>query len=68
MNIIYILGNCAGRSIISYLIVLSACLLINKFKWRLAIKQSTRWYSWLIVIVLTLLGLGASFARQGGLA
>jgi len=67
MSIIYILGNLVGRTVISYLLVWLFYLLINKFKWRIAFKQSTRWYSWLIILLMTLLGLGASFARQGGL-
>ena len=67
MNIIYIIGNLLGRAIICYLFVWLFYLLINKFKFRLAFKQSTRWYSWLIILLMTLLGLGASFARQGGL-
>jgi uncharacterized membrane protein len=67
MNIIYILGNFTGRIFIGYLIVWLFYFFINKFKWRIAFKQSARWYSWLAVILMTLLGLGASFARQGGL-
>ncbi len=67
MSIIYILGNFLGRAVTSYLLVWLFYLLINKFKWRIAFKQSARWYSWLAVILMTLLGLGASFVRQGGL-
>jgi uncharacterized membrane protein len=66
MNTTYILGNLVGRIVISYLLVWLFNLFINKFKWRIAFKQSARWYSWLAVILMTLLGLGASFARQGG--
>jgi hypothetical protein len=67
MSILYILGNFLGRAFVSYLIVWLFYLLINKFKWRLAFNQSTRWHSWLVVVLLTLLGVGASFARRGGL-
>jgi uncharacterized membrane protein len=67
MSIIYILGNLLGRAVISYLLVWMFYLFISKFKWRIAFKQSTRWYSWLVIILMTLLGVGASFARQGGL-
>ena len=64
MSIIYILGNLVGRFIINYIIVWLFCLCLNKFKFRLAFKQSTRWHSWLIILLMTLLGLGASFKRS----
>ena len=67
MSVLYILGNFIGRAIISYAIIWLFYLPINKFKWRLAFKQSMRWYSWLLVLLLTLLGIGASFANKGGL-
>lgn len=68
MSIIYILGNFFGRAIISYAIVWLFYLFTNKFKWKVAFTKSTRWYSWLLVLLLTLLGIGASFANKGGLA
>jgi predicted PurR-regulated permease PerM len=68
MSIFYILGNFFGRAIISYVIVWLFYLLINKLKWRVAFKKSSRWYSWLAVFLLTLSGVAASFAHRGGLA
>jgi hypothetical protein len=63
----YLLGNLIGRIIASYLIVWVICLLTIRLNWRLAFKRSHRWYCLLAVILLTLLGLGARVAKQGGL-
>ncbi|WP_114970022.1 hypothetical protein [Rhodoferax ferrireducens] len=68
MTASYILGNLLGRAAISYALVWLACWLLSRLNWRVAFKRSTRWYSLLAVVLLTLLGMGAAVSRRGGLA
>lgn len=63
----YVLGNLVGRLLVSYLLVLLVCWLFSRFDARRALRQSMRWYSWLAVVVLSLLGLGAAVSSSGGL-
>ena len=63
----YVLGNLVGRVLVSYLLVLLVCWLFSRFDVRRALRQSVRWYSWLAVAVLSLLGLGAAISSGGGL-
>jgi apolipoprotein N-acyltransferase len=65
MTVTYVLGNILGRAIISCLLVWLVCWLISRFDWRLTLKRGNRWYSWLAVVALTLLGLGAAATRGG---
>lgn len=63
----YVMGNFVGRLLVSYLLVLLVCWLFSRFDARRALRMSMRWYSWLAVVVLSLLGLGAAVSSGGGL-
>lgn len=67
MSISYLLGNLAGRAVVSYLLVWFVCWLFGRFDWRLALRRSVRWYSFLAVLVLTVLGLAARLGVSGGI-
>ena len=63
----YVIGNFVGRVLVSYLLVLLFCWLFTRFDFRRAFRVSTRWYSWLAVVALSVLGLGAAISSGGGL-
>lgn len=63
----YVIGNFVGRLLVSYLLVLLVCWLVSRFDARRALRLSMRWYSWLAVVALSLLGLGAAVSSSGGL-
>lgn len=67
MAISYLLGNLAGRAVVSYLLVWFICWLSGRFDWRTALRRSVRWYSILAVLILTVLGLAASMTTAGGI-
>ncbi|WP_265685570.1 hypothetical protein [Verminephrobacter eiseniae] len=66
VSISFILGNLAGRALVSYAIVLLVCCAARRLDWRAALRSSVRWYSWLAVAALTVLGMGGALVRQGG--
>ncbi|MDO9253343.1 MAG: hypothetical protein Q7U48_17560 [Hydrogenophaga sp.] len=53
----YLLGNLLGRAIVSYLLVLLVWTLVSRFDLKKALRGSVRWYNWLVVLVLTFVGL-----------
>jgi hypothetical protein len=63
----YALGQLLGRAAASYVLVWLACWLLSRFHWRTALQRSTRWYSLLAVLLLTLLGVGIATTRGGSL-
>jgi hypothetical protein len=63
----YVIGNLVGRLLVSYVLVLLVCWLVSRFDVRRALRLSMRWYSWIAVVVLSLLGLGAAVSSSGGL-
>jgi hypothetical protein len=67
MATLYLLGNLLGRALVSYALVWLVCWLCSRFNWRAALRRSSRWYSVLGVLVLTLGGLGAALVRHGGI-
>ena len=67
MALSFILGNLLGRALMSYGVVWLVCWLSSRLNWRMAFKRSTRWYSVLAVVVLTVLGVGSAIVRGGGL-
>lgn len=67
MTVSFIFGNLLGRAALSYMIVLLLCWCGSRFRWRAALARSVRWYSLLGVVLLVLLGVGASVSRFGGI-
>jgi hypothetical protein len=67
MNIAFILGNLIGRAITSYMMVWVICFLSSRFNTKLAYQRSLRWYSWVGIVVLTVIGLGGAILKHGGL-
>ena len=67
MTVSYLLGNLLGRAAVSYALVWLACWLLSRLNWRVAFQRSTRWYSLLAVVVLTLLGMATAVTQRGGL-
>src|SRR6218665_3068417 len=65
-SISFILGNLAGRALVSYAIVLLVCCPARRLDWRAALRSSVRWDSWLAVAALTGLGMGGALVRKGG--
>ena len=63
----YVIGNFVGRVLVSYVLVLLVCWLFSRFNVRRALRLSMRWYSWLAVVALSVLGLGAAISSGGGL-
>jgi hypothetical protein len=63
----YVIGNFVGRVLVSYLLVFLVCWLFSRFNFQRALRVSTRWYSWLAVVALSALGLGAAISSGGGL-
>ena len=53
----YLIGNLLGRAIISYLLVLLAWTLVSRFDMKKALRSSVRWFNWVLVVLLTFLGL-----------
>ncbi len=63
----YLLGNLVGRALVSYVLVWVVWWLVSRFDVRRAFARSLRWYSWLAVLVLSLLGMAAGVQSAGGL-
>lgn len=53
----YLIGNLLGRAIISYLLVLLVWILVSRFDINKAFRASVRWFNWVLVVLLTFLGL-----------
>jgi Ca2+/Na+ antiporter len=53
----YLIGNLLGRAIISYLLVLLVWTLVSRFDMKKALRSSVRWFNWVLVVLLTFLGL-----------
>ena len=53
----YFLGNLLGRAVISYLVVLVVWVLVSRFDVKKALRGSLRWYNWVVVLLLTFVGL-----------
>lgn len=64
----YLVGNLLGRMLTSYALVLCVLWLVSRFDLKRALRRSVAWYSWVAIVVLTLLGVAARVAGQGGLA
>jgi hypothetical protein len=62
---LYVFGNLFGRLVVSYLLVWVVLLLIAKFDWRKAFRNSRRWYAIVAVLILFLIGI-AAFDERGG--
>jgi hypothetical protein len=62
---LYAVGNLLGRLLLSYLIVWLVSLVFARGDWRAAFRRTTRWYSILGVLILFVLGVGATY-RTGG--
>lgn len=67
MSLSYVLGNLIGRALISFLIVWVVWLCVSRFNLGAAWARSKRWYSWIVVALMTLLGLGSAVVTSGGL-
>lgn len=65
MSLSFILGNLLGRALVSYAIVWIVCWLLRRFDWRAASRASLRWYSLLLVVLLTWLGTGGTLLQRG---
>jgi hypothetical protein len=65
---LYLTGNLLGRALVSYGLVWCVLLVVCRFNVKLTFRRSVAWYSWFIVVLLTLLGLAAQVANRGGLA
>ena len=55
----YVLGNLAGRLLVSYLIVWTVMLLMSKIHWRDSFRRTHRWYGVVTVAMVYALGLFA---------
>lgn len=67
MSVSFVLGNLVGRALISFLIVWVICLCASRFNWRAAWTRSRRWYSWVAVVLMTMLGFGSALVTSGAL-
>ena len=52
----YLLGNMAGRLLISYVIVWIAMLLVSWVDWRNSFRRTHRWYGVMSIVALYALG------------
>lgn len=56
----YMVGNLAGRLVLSYLVVWVLMLICSRVDWRRAFKRTHRWYGLGAVLLLFSAGLAAS--------
>jgi len=66
MSLSFVLGNLFGRALISYLLVLFACLVSARMQVRPALARSRRWYAVTATLLLTVLGFAAAVVSGGG--
>lgn len=66
MSLSYVVGNLIGRALISFLLVWIVCLLASRFNARAAWQRSKRWYSLVMVTLMTLAGMGTTIITAGG--
>ena len=65
MSLSFIVGNLLGRALVSYAIIWAVCWVLSRFDWRAASRASLRWYSLLLVLLLTWLGAGGTLVQRG---
>ncbi len=63
----YAIGMVVGRLLASYLIVLLVLYIFAKFKHKVALKRSTKWYSILLTFFVFIAGISAAAARNGAI-
>lgn len=56
----YVLGNLAGRLLISYAIVWTVMLLVSRIDWRNSFRCTHRWYGMTTIATVYALGVFAS--------
>lgn len=59
MSLSYLLGNLLGRAVVSYLLLLLLWTLVHRFDMKKAFARSLRWYNWVLVALLSVLGMAA---------
>lgn len=63
----YAIGALLGRLFASYLIVLLVLFVASKFKGKLAIQKSAKWYSLLAVGLVFIVGISVTTAQSGAI-
>lgn len=58
----YLVGNLAGRLLISYVIVWTAMLLASRIDWRNSFRRTHRWYGVMSIATVYALGVFAFVA------
>ena len=58
-----LVGNLVGRLLMSWFIVFIVTLLINRGKWRRALRRSICPWGWIAVLILFVLGILGSAAQ-----
>ena len=63
----YGIGELLGRVFASYLIVLIVMFFISRFKGKIAIEKSIKWYGLLATVILFIIGISVSVSQSGAL-